>query len=181
MLRGWDSSDSTQFTTFSELCKKATRLYHFLYQTIKQPSTAQKIKSRFLSHKSLQDLISASPALVFSVCSAPLWLISSYTQPSQFLSTLFLPHDMAPSVLPIMLFFKLFTQLTVSHSSSLDSDISTSEKVSPHPLGISCPLPHTNTRNHPFAHENRNYLMTGNIDFMSFTVSPETRTISDTY
>ena len=45
---------------------------------------------------------------------------------------------------PKMLFFKIFTQLIVSHSSNLDSYINSSEKVSPHPLAkaaLFCPTP----------------------------------------
>ena len=48
------------------------------------------------------------------------------------------------ALLPKILFFKILTQLTVSHSSNLDSDINSSKKVSPHHLAkaaLLCPTP----------------------------------------
>ena len=48
------------------------------------------------------------------------------------------------AILPKMLFFQVFTQLTVCHSSNLVSDMNSSEKVYPHPLtkaALLCPTP----------------------------------------
>ena len=48
------------------------------------------------------------------------------------------------AILPKMLFFQIFTQLTVSHSSNFVSDINSSEKVCPNPLAkaaLFCPTP----------------------------------------
>lgn len=80
-----------------------------------------------------------------------------------------------------MLFFKILTQLTVSHSSNLDWDINSSEKGFPTPFTQSSSSAPHNTLNHSIAHENRNYLTTGTINFMSFIISPEPITIFDTY
>ena len=48
------------------------------------------------------------------------------------------------AILPKMLFFQIFTQLIISHSLNLVSDMNSSEKVSPHPLtkaALLCPMP----------------------------------------
>ena len=139
--------------------------------------------SRFLPHKSLRPHLCLSnlslssllcPSLIVLQLHSTLCRSSTHCSCSRLMTWLL-------ALQPKMIFFKIFTQLTVSHSSNLDSYINSSEKVFPHSLAKAALLCPTQCHEPHFRHKNRNYLMTGTIDFMSFTISLQQRTMSDTY